>query len=85
MKLKVLTSHHKCHQIHDSEAPAAASSIVYGAKGILLRMRIFSYIFSIGYIQAPSPLIIVVEPGGFASAYKYTEVEKFESIIVEPT
>ena len=26
----------------------------------------------------------MVESGGFASAYKYTEVEKFESIIVDP-
>ena len=68
-----------------SEAPGVASSIVYRAKGILLRMRISGYIFSTGYIEASFPLIIVVEPGGFASAYKYTEAEKFESIIVEPT
>ena len=47
-------------------------------------MRISSYIFTIGYIEAPSPLIIVIEPSGFAFAYKYTEAEKFESIIVDP-
>ena len=49
-----------------------------------MRMRISGYIFSIGYIEAPSPLIIVAEPGGFASAYKYIEAKKFESIIVDP-
>ena len=47
-------------------------------------MRISGYIFTIGYIEAPSPLIIVIDPGGFSSALKYTEAKKFESIIVEP-
>ena len=45
-------------------------------------MRIYGYIFSIGYIEASFLLIIVIEPGGFTSAYKHTEAEKFESIIV---